>query len=57
MVKWNSKGCPRCGGTTYVERNGDEAYQVCLMCSNRVDISVPRKVKAAVTEEKATLKS
>ncbi len=32
MAHWNLKGCPRCGGDTYIDRDLDGWYESCLMC-------------------------
>lgn len=35
MVTWRLKGCPRCGGDTFVDNDADGWYEQCLMCSHR----------------------
>ncbi len=37
MVRWKSKGCPKCGGTTFFDKDEDGWYEQCMMCSHRVD--------------------
>lgn len=38
MVTWKLKACPRCGSDMYIERDFDDVYQKCLMCSYRIDL-------------------
>jgi hypothetical protein len=52
MVKWKTRGCLRCGGTTYIESDGDGLYEKCLMCSFRVELKkVTGPTEQAVKEE------
>jgi DNA-directed RNA polymerase subunit RPC12/RpoP len=44
MVTWKLKACPRCGSDMYIEKDFDDVYQKCLMCSYRIDLEkVPVK--------------
>ena len=38
MVTWKLKSCPRCGSDMYIEKDFDDVYQKCLMCSYRIDL-------------------
>ena len=38
MVKWKNRGCSRCGGTTYLEKEENILYEKCLMCSYKIEI-------------------
>ena len=38
MVKWKTRGCPRCGGTTYMEMEENILYEKCLMCAHKVEV-------------------
>ncbi len=38
MVRWRLKACPRCGSDMYIEKDFDNIYQQCLMCSYRIDL-------------------
>lgn len=38
MVRWRLKACPRCGSDMYIEKDFDDIYQKCLMCSYRIDL-------------------
>ena len=38
MVKWKNRGCSRCGGTTFIEKDGKGWYEQCIMCSNRTEL-------------------
>jgi len=49
MVKWKYRGCSRCGGTTYVEKEENILYEKCLMCSQKIEIR--NKVKATTHPE------
>lgn len=43
MSNWSFKGCPRCGGDMYADRDDDgDWYEHCLQCSHRnYLVSVP----------------
>ena len=49
MVKWRNRGCSRCGGTTYLEREENILYEKCLMCSQKIEIR--NKVTATSNRE------
>jgi len=52
MVRWKRNGCSRCGGTTYIENDGNEKYEKCLMCSFRVELEkVSNKAEQAAEKE------
>ncbi|MBN2240390.1 MAG: hypothetical protein JW712_11505 [Dehalococcoidales bacterium] len=57
MVKWKANSCLRCGGTTYLEKDGDETWQKCLMCSHSIQIKPKLKETAEVKEKEAPVKS
>ncbi len=38
MVKWKLKGCPRCGGDVYIDRDMDGWYEQCLLCAHRREL-------------------
>ena len=40
MVVWKLKGCPRCGGDVFVDREFDVWYAQCLQCSHRSEVDV-----------------
>ncbi len=48
MVRWRLKACPRCGSDMYIEKDFEEIYQKCLMCSYRVDLQRVPVNKVAV---------
>jgi hypothetical protein len=52
MVKWKNRGCPRCGGTTYLEREENVLYEKCLMCSQKIEIRNKVKVTPNLEEDK-----
>ena len=43
MSRWRLKGCPRCGGDVYIDKDLDNWYEQCLQCSYRVEL---RRVNA-----------
>ena len=54
MGKWIIRGCPRCGGSSFVDKDMDVWYEQCINCSYRNElkilVDVARKV---VREDKA----
>ena len=38
MVRWKTKGCPRCGGATYIDHDIDGWHEKCMMCSLRIEL-------------------
>ena len=38
MVRWRLKSCPRCGSDMYIDKDFDNWYEQCLMCSYRIDL-------------------
>ena len=56
MGKWKISGCPRCGGSLFVDRDMDGWYEQCINCSyrNELKISVDNAEKV-VTEVEASL--
>ncbi len=38
MVRWRLKSCPRCGSDMFIDKDYDNWYEQCLMCSYRVDL-------------------
>ena len=43
---WMLKGCPRCGGDTYVEKDMFGRCERCLQCGHIRDLEVMVEVKA-----------
>ena len=41
MGKWKISGCPRCGGSLFVDRDMDGWYEQCINCSYRNELKVP----------------
>ena len=33
VVMWKVKGCPRCGGDLFIDRDLDSWYEQCLQCA------------------------
>lgn len=38
MAKWKFKGCPRCGGDLFVDKDMYGWYEQCLQCAYRCDL-------------------
>jgi hypothetical protein len=38
MSRWRLKGCPRCGGDVYIDKDLDNWYEQCLQCSYRLEL-------------------
>jgi len=50
MVVWKLKGCPRCGGDVFIDREFDVWYAQCLQCSHRREVdAVDEPKKQPVT--------
>jgi len=53
MVKWKTRGCPRCGGSLFVDRDIDGWYEQCINCSYRNGLkALAASTKKLVTKEK-----
>jgi len=35
---WVLRGCPRCGGDAFIDRDEEGWYQSCLQCGNRREL-------------------
>ncbi len=53
MVVWNFKGCPRCGGDTFLDQDHESIYEHCLLCgySREVPVTALRPRNPAVPEK------
>ena len=40
MGKWKIHGCPRCGGSLFVDRDMEVWYEQCINCSYRNELKV-----------------
>ena len=38
MAMWKFKGCPRCGGDVFLDRDMENWYEQCLQCSYRHEL-------------------
>jgi len=49
MGTWKLSGCPRCGGSLFVDRDMDSWYEQCINCSyrNEQKVSVEPALKLA----------
>ncbi|MBI2851208.1 MAG: hypothetical protein HYX80_09285 [Chloroflexi bacterium] len=48
MARWKVKGCPRCRGDMFLDRDFDAWYEQCLQCSYRVELKPLERAKEAV---------
>ena len=48
MAKWKVKGCPRCSGDMFIDKDLDSLYEQCLQCSYRVELQPLNKYKEPV---------
>ena len=56
MATWKFKGCPKCGGDVFLDRDLEDWYEQCLQCSYRHEMkSIAEFQKAAEREEKLVL--
>jgi hypothetical protein len=49
MSNWKIKGCPRCGGDTYADRDIDGWHESCILCGYSRDL--PRIRKSSLPDE------
>ena len=53
MAIWKCKGCPRCGGDMFMDRDMDTWYEQCLQCSYRQELkSIAGLKKQSAHQEK-----
>jgi len=52
VTVWNLKGCPRCGGDTFIDRDIDGWYESCLMCGYSGDAPRVTRTAAKAAAEK-----
>ena len=48
MVNWRPKGCPRCGGDLFIDKDYDGWYEQCLQCAFRRELRVVEPKKEPV---------
>ena len=54
MGKWKISGCPRCGGSLFVDNDMDGWYEQCVNCSYRNELRVSvNPSKKPATKKKA----
>jgi predicted nucleic acid-binding Zn-ribbon protein len=51
MARWKLKGCIRCGGDLFVDRDEYGWYEGCLRCGYRGDLSIVANSKKQSTEK------
>lgn len=55
MGKWIKNGCPKCGGSMFIDNDMDGWYEQCINCSFRQELkesSNRRPIPQGKTEEK-----
>jgi len=54
---WRLKGCQRCGGDVFIDKDEYGWYQECLQCGRRFDLSsmVKAKTQPAVAKKEPVL--
>ena len=56
MGKWIISGCPRCGGSLFVDRDINGWYRQCINCSykNELKVVVDTTIKLATKDNSFT---
>ena len=55
MGKWKIRGCPRCGGSLFVDNDMDGWYEQCINCSYRNELTIlVDTAQTVVIEDKAS---
>ncbi len=49
MAMWKFKGCPRCAGDVFIEKDLDGWYEQCLQCSYRSELKNLAEFKEPVS--------
>jgi DNA-directed RNA polymerase subunit M/transcription elongation factor TFIIS len=57
MGKWKINGCPKCGGSLFVDRDTDGWYEQCINCSyrNALKVSKDSALKVAVKDNSSPM--
>jgi len=50
MGRWKINGCPRCGGSLFVEKEIDGWYEQCINCAYRNDLKDLAKLTEKLVE-------
>ena len=48
---WKLKGCPRCGGDVFIDRDLQDWYEQCLQCGYRSELESIVEVQQMVSED------
>lgn len=51
MARWKLKGCIRCGGDLFVDRDEYDWYEGCLCCGYRGELSIVANYGKQSTEK------
>jgi len=51
MAVWKFKGCPRCGGDVFLDKDLESWYEQCLQCSYRHELKSIAEFKKQPTEK------
>lgn len=59
MGKWKINGCPKCGGSLFVDRDIDGWYEQCVNCSyrNELKVVVGSTEKVAAKEKQSSVQT
>ena len=57
MGNWKISGCPRCGGSLFVDRDMYGWYEQCINCSymNELQVPVDFTLKVATNDDPSTM--
>ena len=57
MKSWKLRGCPRCAGDVYIEKDYDSTYERCLQCGyvKEVATSVSTSYRVVKEAQKVTV--
>lgn len=57
MGKWIKNGCPRCGGSLYIDNDMDGWYEQCINCSFRHELKASGESASRPRSDQAHPKS
>ena len=55
MAIWKFKGCPRCEGDVFLDRDMESWYEQCLQCSYRHELKSIAEFKEQLAQEEKEL--
>jgi rRNA maturation protein Nop10 len=42
-MTWKLKGCSRCGGDLFIDKDSNGWYEECILCGNHRELMIPIK--------------